>query len=173
MLDSAFKYKEELNKLFIDIWYDEKYKYYYACTSRAGYEIPEEGDWHGRQFVSLDSNGEIIGFIAYDINRTTEVVSEFGAINFTDNKITFAKDLAQVIDDVFCKFNHPKLEWSVVVGNPVEPNYDKMCKKYGGNIVGVFHKHYKLIDNKYYDEKMYELFREDYIKVKEKRNGEQ
>ena len=57
-----------------------------------------------------------------------------------------------------------KLEFTVVVGNPIEKTYDKLIKKYGGNIVGVKHKNCKLIDNKYYDEKIYEIFREDYIK---------
>lgn len=170
MLDSAFKYEEEINKMLINTWYDDKYKYYHASSYRTCFELPRQndGDWNGRHFVSIDKNGNIIGLINYEINRESNIAQGFGAINFTDNKVVFAMDLAQVIDDIFCKFNHQKMEWTVIQGNPIEENYDKLCEKYGGSIVGIYHKHYKLIDNQYYNSKMYELFREDYIKAKEK-----
>ena len=62
-----------------------------------------------------------------------------------------------------------KMEFSVVVGNPIEETYDKMIAQYGGQITGVKHKHVRLLDGNYYDYKEYEIFREDYIKAKESR----
>jgi hypothetical protein len=137
------------------------------CPYHDLFSLPQDGDWNTRYFVSKDSKGTILGLISYEINRSYDLAMNFGAINFSDNKFTFGMDLAQVIDDIFCKFNIRKLEFNVVVGNPVEKSYDKMIKKYGGNITGIRHQHAKLIDGKYYDDKSYEIFREEYIMAKE------
>ena len=59
-----------------------------------------------------------------------------------------------------------KLNFSVVVGNPIEKSYDKLIKRYGGRIVGTREKETTLVDGNLYDVKMYELFREDYLKSK-------
>lgn len=176
MLDLAHKYEEEIRNRMYDTWYDEKYKFYYSSSYHTPYESPnsKDGDWCCREFVSLDSQHRIIGLISYEIVRDYDLVMNFGAINFSDNKVTFGMDLAQVIDDIFCKFNMRKIEFNVVVGNPIEKSYDRLIKKYNGRIVGIRHKHCKLMDNKYYDDKIYELFREDYIatKIKHKKLDE-
>lgn len=169
MLDLAVKYEDEIKEKLMNIWYDDKYKFYYSSTYRSIYKVPDNGeDWNCREFVSLDSKGNVIGLINYNINRDYDLAWAFGAINFTDNKFTFGKDLIQVIDDIFCKFNMRKIEFCVVCGNPIEKSYDKLVQKYGGQIIGIRHQHCKLMDNKYYDDKMYELFKEDYIKAKNK-----
>lgn len=169
MLDLAYKYEDEIRLKMFDTWYDEKYKFYHSSVYYDLFSLSDNGDWDSRQFVSLDAAGTVIGLISYGIDRTTEIANGFGAINFSDNRITFGTDLAKVIDDVFCKFNMRKIEFSVVSGNPIEKSYDKMVIKYGGRVAGILKAHCKLVDNNYYDEKMYEIFREDYIKVKEKR----
>lgn len=169
MLDIAYKYEDEIKKLFIDTWYDEKYMYYYSSAYRRPYQNPpaQQGDWDNRDFVSLDSKGNVLGLISYSVDREANMAWAFGAINFSDNKATFGKDLAQVIDDIFCKFNMQKIEFCVVRGNPIERSYDRIVAKFGGSIVGIRHRHCKLIDNKLYDDKIYEIFAEDYIKAKE------
>ena len=157
MLDLVYKYEEEIRNKMLDTWYDEKYMFFHNCPYHDLFSVPQDGDWNCKQFVSKDSDGNVIGLIGYEFNRSYDLAMNFGAINFTDNKITFGMDLAQVIDDIFCKFN---------IRN-IEKSYDKMIKKYGGNIVGIRHKHAKLMDGKYYDDKIYEIFREDYIMAKE------
>lgn len=171
MLDLAYKYEEEIKEKMFDTWYDEKYMFYHASQFHTPWQNPkpEDGDWYDRYFVSLDSELEVIGLISYHINCACDMATWFGAINFTDHKATFGRDLAQVIDDIFCKFNMRKMEFSVVVGNPIEETYDKMVAQYGGQITGVKHKHVRLLDGNYYDYKEYEIFREDYIKAKESR----
>lgn len=173
MLDLAYKYEDEIRNKMFDTWYDEKYMYYYSSARHSVWmnPKPEDGDWDNRHFVSLNSDGEVIGVIDYHIDRECDMATWFGAINFTDNKAIFGMDLAQVIDDIFCKFNMRKLEFAVIVGNPIEKSYDRMVEQYGGQITGIKHKHVKLLDGNYYDHKDYEIFREDYIKAKEKRHG--
>jgi hypothetical protein len=135
MLDIALKYTDELKKLYINTWYNEKYKYY---NYRSFYELPkfEESTWDGDDFVSLNKEGKIIGAIGYSINRPTESVYGLGILNFTDDP-TFGKDVLQVIQDIFEKFNFRKLSFCVVIGNPIEKTYDRLAAKYGGRIVGI------------------------------------
>ena len=170
MLDSAFKYEEQLRMQLLDTWYDEKYMYYHCSQYHELYQSPSpnDGDWNGRRFVSLDKDGNLLGLITYSIDREYEIVSNFGAINFTENKVVFGRDLIQVIDDIFCKFNIRKIEFFVIKGNPIERSYDRLIAQYGGKIIGTRRQHCKLMDGNYYDDKLYELFREDYIATKEK-----
>jgi RimJ/RimL family protein N-acetyltransferase len=165
MLDIALKYKEELQKLHINTWYDDKYKYY---NYRSFWELPkfEESTWDGHDFVSLNKKGEIIGAIEYSINRPVESACGLGIISFTDDP-TFGKDVLQAIKDIFEKFNFRKLSFCVVIGNPIEKTYDKLVVRYGGRIVGIEKDETKLADNKYYDVKKYEILRDDYMKARE------
>ena len=167
MLKLANNYKDEIAELMKETWYDDKYKFYHYSNYRREFTLPK-GDWDGRHFVSVDSNDNLIGYICYEVCRPSDIVDGFGAINFTNNKTTFGKDLAQIIDDIFCKFNHNKIEFNVVVGNPIERSYDRMVEKYGGRIVGIRQQHTVLIDNIRYDDKIYEILREDYLKAKER-----
>lgn len=172
MLDTALKYNEELKKLYVNTWFDERYKYY---NYRSHWEMPkfDESTWDGHDFVSLDTNGQIIGAIGYSINRPTNSVCGLGILNFTPpiekrsfskSDIIFGQDVLQAIKDIFEKFNFHKLNFCVVIGNPVEKTYDRLCEKYGGRIVGIEREETKLCDNKYYDVKRYEILRTDYFK---------
>ena len=167
MLDVALKHIDELKKLYINTWHQDKYKHYnYQCF----WKMPtfDESTWDGHDFVSINKKGEIIGAIGYSINRPTESVCGLGIINFTDDKITFGKDVLQAIKDIFEKYNFRKMSCCVVIGNPIEKTYDRLIPKYGGRIVGVEKEETKLCDNKYYDVKRYEILREDYMRAKER-----
>lgn len=163
MLDVALKYIDQLKKLHIDTWHNEKYKFY---NYRSFWELPklQESTWDGHDFVSINSRGEIIGAIGYAINRTTDSVCGFGIINFT-NDHAFGKDVIQAIRDIFEKYNFRKLSFCVVIGNPIENTYDRLALKYGGRVVGIEKKETKLCDNRYYDVKRYEILRDDYMKA--------
>lgn len=165
MLDIAINYVEQVKQKFRSTWFKERYKYWTA-TNYSGEWNPIESTWVDHQFVSV-RNGEVIGYIGYGIDRASgDVVHDLNIINFEEKpSITFARDLGQVLTDIFEKYNFRKLSFCVVVGNPIEKSYDKMCERYGGRIVGVKRKNTRLIDGKYYDEKLYEIFKEDYMKA--------
>lgn len=163
MLVPAFNYSEELKEKMASIWFDEKYKYYNFDTYYTALVIDEE-TWNRHQFVSLDNVGNIIGYISYNVNRQTYNCYGLAIINFTENKYVFGIDLGQALTDIFEKFKFRKLNFSVVIGNPIEKSYDKIINRYGGRIVGVYKQETKLIDGEYYDEKLYEITREDYLK---------
>lgn len=169
MLDNAKKYILEINDKMMDTWYDEKYKFYHWNWHS---EITiDDSDWDNMNFVSIDDDYNVLGYISFHIDRTIYGVESFSAINFSDNTIIFGKDLHTVLNDIFTKFNFNRLEFSVIIGNPVEKYYDKLIEKHNGRIIGIRRNARKTMDNQLYDEKIYEILREDYIKSREKNHG--
>lgn len=79
----------------------------------------------------------------------------------------------RTIKDIFEKFGFKKLSFGVVVGNPVEKQYDRLVRKYKGRIVGVKEQHAKLYDGKYYDVKLYEIISDHYFSNKQNKEREQ
>ena len=120
----------------------------------------DDSTWERHQFVSIKDNN-VIGYISYSVNRVCNYAQRLSIMNFTDDKMTFGMDLGQALQDIFEKYNFRKLNFCVVVGNPIEKSYDKMIKRYNGRIVGTFKDDVKLIDNKYYDTKHYEITKEN------------
>lgn len=166
MLDLAINYVEQVKQKFRSTWFEDKYKYYH-CANFCEDWTPEESTWVRHQFVSV-KDGEVIGYIGYQIDRSAgDLVYGLNIINFESvPSMTFSIDLGHTLKNIFEKFGLRKLSFSVVVGNPIESSYDNMCERYGGRIVGVQKDHVRLIDNKFYDEKLYEILSEDYWKSK-------
>lgn len=170
MLKNAYLYEEEIKQKMYGIWYDEKYQYYFMGAYHDEFELRhgDGGDWYCRTFASVDKHGQLLGMIGYKIDHEVDSASNFGAINFSDNKIIFGQDLAQSIDDIFCKFGMNRVEFNVVIGNPIEKSYDKMVEKYGGRILCVRHDVAKDMAGNLHDDKAYEIMRTDYLKAKER-----
>lgn len=57
-----------------------------------------------------------------------------------------------------------KIEFFVIVGNPVEKMYDRFVKKHGGRITGIRKKSVKIWTGEYCDEKLYEILKDDFKK---------
>lgn len=165
MLDLAIKYPDQVIANFRNTWFKDKYKYFHNANYFEDCAI-KDSTWTNHQFVSV-RNGEVIGYIGYGIDRSWDLVNNLAIINFEDSpSMVFAADMGHAIRDIFEKYQFRKLCFSVVVGNPIESSYDKMCLKYGGRIVGIRKKNARLIDGNFYDEKLYEIFKEDYINAK-------
>ena len=161
MLEPAIKYRDQLESIQYDTWFNDKYKYWNNDRFYNAIQIDTD-TWNRHQFVSV-KNGTVIGYIDYGICRTSNSVSSLSIMNFSDDKIVFGKDLIQALKDIFEKYKFRKINFSVIIGNPIEKSYDKMIKKYGGRIVGIYKEDVKLIDGKYYDRKLYEILASEYF----------
>lgn len=161
MLKPAQLYKQELQIAFQNTWYDDKYKFYHGsyCST---FQVSED-TYNSHQFVSVDKEGVVIGYIGYSIDRSTMSVYGLGIINFSDNKLVFSKDLYTALSDIFLRYQFNKLNFNVVQGNPIEKSYDRWINKFGGRIVGIYKQHTKLQDGELYDSKMYEIFRDSVL----------
>lgn len=151
--------------MFADIAFDEKYKFYNANSYYDYNTNLADSSWNQLDFVSMKNN-EIIGFLSAKIDRGNDSVSSLRIINFYEMNLTFSKDFHQFLTDLFTKFNFRKICFSVVIGNPAEKMYDKYIREYSGRIVGTYKEEVKLYDGKYYDFKVYELFKNDFERVK-------
>jgi hypothetical protein len=160
VLDIACKHEEELKKLFLETWHNEHYKFWTFGCHHDQYESKKD-TWNNNEFVSIDSSGKVIGYIAYEINRNTRNVDGLSALNFSENKVVFGRDLIRSMRDIFEKYNFRKIDFSVIKGNPIEKSYDRLVEKFGGRIIGVRAEHCRLIDGKYYDLKLYEVMNPD------------
>jgi hypothetical protein len=165
MLKLSYFYKTRIQEEYKKIIYDEKYKYYF-CQCFWNYEFPlstGDSDWYGIEYVSVDRNNNIIGYLGANIDRESNKVSSLRILNFKDKgNITFSRDLRNFIIELFERYKVNKIEFSVVGGNPIEKMYDKYIKKYNGRIVGHFKDYVKLTDGEYHDYKMYEIFKKDF-----------
>lgn len=161
MLQPAALHGDYLTRKFIEIAFDDKYKYYFPMGFRDKFVITE-GTWNRHEFVSVDRGGKVLGYMGYNIDRDSMVAHALCIINFGDPHPIFAKDLAHLIRDVFERFQFRKLRWMVSCGNPAERHYDRMCERLGGRIVGIYEKEDKLIDGTYTDQKTYEILRDRY-----------
>lgn len=169
-LVNAKLYEEDIKKKMWEIWYDEKYQYYFGGEWRRDFSLADrDNSPREHSFAVLNDFGELIGFIAYSIDLELRIAQRFGAINFTSDKFTFGKALMQAIEDCFMKFGMEVVEWCVVCGNPIERSYDRMCERFGGNIVGIKHRRAKDMAGNPCNFKMYEILREDFFRTTKNR----
>lgn len=164
MLKFAYPYKDSIQLLWQSIIHTDKYKYYNAMNYW-DYEVKfSPNSWDDVSMVSVDKNDNVIGMFRAQIDRCSNKISSVGIINFKESSYAFSKDLFLFLDSLFTKYTFRKIEWTVLIGNPAEKMYDKIVEKYGGTIVGIQRKSAVLEDGQCCDVKLYEVFKEDYIR---------
>ena len=170
-LVNAKLFEGQIKHKMWETWYDEKYQYYYGGSWRNDFSLADNpGDYQRRAFAVLNDKDELIGCIRYSVDSEMRIAQYFGAINFSNDKVTFGRAICQVIDDCFLKFGMEVVEWCVICGNPVERSYDRMCKRLGGRIIGTRHKRAKDMAGNARNDKLYEILREDYLVVRRNPN---
>lgn len=162
MLKQAILYENEIKKKYVEAMCDDYFKFYNGCSYRNfGIEI-DSNDWNTLQRVSVNSNGEVIGYICAEINRDSRNITGFGIMNFTKKpSIVFAKDLLQFLREIRDDYNANRFEFLAYVGSKADIMYKAFILKYGGRIVGTKKRSQKLSDGKYYDSTIFEILRED------------
>ena len=170
MLEYAKPYEDRLRELFGAVAFDPFYRFLEYRCYREPFDIPKD-TWGGNDFVSIHA-GAVIGFIGYRIRRPENAVDGVRVIHFAGaggrdahkNAYIFGKDVLSAFRDMFERFHFDKVNFSVVVGNPVEKTYDKLARRYGGGIVGTRKRDVRLLDGYLYDLKEYEILAADYSK---------
>jgi len=132
MLKPAISYKEELEDLFSQEIYTENYFLYSGYTY--GHELPKIGaeDNHF-QWAIVNSQEEVIGYMAYQVDPGNDTVKNFGLYSFDHSNPTIGKDLFTKMEELVARYR--RIEWGMIGGNPVKKHYDRFCDKHGGNCV--------------------------------------
>jgi len=130
----AYAYKEKLTKLCAEIFMDEKYK----DSSSSGFVEWDLGlkddSWNQLEVVAMLEE-KIVGFMRANYCRPTACVSNLYILNFTDNAEEFAACMALMFKKLIKE--NASVNWTCIVGSSTEKIYDKICKEFGGNIVGI------------------------------------
>lgn len=161
---NAKLFEEEIKNKFWEIWYDEKYQYYFGGNYRRDFEIIDSENGINRDFAIIGDKGDVIGYIGYTFDTELKIAKWFGAINFSNQKVQFGMALKQVIYDCFNKFGADLVSFEVIVGNPVECEYDRLCEKVGGRVVGIKSNRAVNMKGEKCNVKEYEIKREDFLK---------
>jgi len=165
MLELAFKHREELQRKYQEFITTERSKFFYRGFGRQYILNVDDSSSDGIQMVSVGYDGDILGYMGVTINRLTATACSYEAINFVPGNQTYKEDLAQFDINLFTKFGVDRILWSVVVGNPAEKIYDYFADVCGARIVGTFTRDLILSDGKLYDEKYYELLKDDFFRA--------
>lgn len=162
MLKQAILYSEGLKKKYMEAMCDDYFKFYSGCSYRSFDIEVLKDDWNTIQRVSVDTSGNVIGYMSVEINRDSRNVTGFGIMNFTKHpSVVFANDLLKFMRELKENYNANKFEFWAYVGSEAEKMYKKFISRYGGNIVGINTRSQKLSDGKYYDSTIFEIMRED------------
>lgn len=162
-LVNAKVYEDQIKQKMWNIWYDERYQYYFGGSWRCDFSLRDSTESLQRVFAVLNDNDELIGYIGYFVDDCMKVAEHFRAINFSNDKLSFGRAMVRVIKDCFLKFGMEVVEWRVICGNPIERSYDRLCVKFGGRIVGVARHRARDMTGNVCDEKTYEILREDFL----------
>lgn len=164
MLEPAILHKDAINRLMAISTLDPYYKFFHVSEDVVLTIEINNSNWTSHQFVSIGEGQEVLGYMAATVNRTVRSVTNLAVISFKKRNLTFIRDFQRFMWRLFVHHNYIKVRWSVVCGSPNEAAYDRMCKKYGGRIVGIFEKENRLEDGELYNEKHYEIMNGDFVK---------
>jgi len=155
MLELAINHKEKLNEEYRKIIMLPEYRFA-CCFNYQEYDIKLENNSYSKeQYVSI-SEGKINGFLQAFINRQCNYVDElyiWGAIE--RDKRVYANDLYKFLKGLYTRYD--KIVFSCIQGNKTEKHYDRICKLFGGRIVGIFEEHVTTNDNVKRSQKFYEV----------------
>lgn len=166
MLRPAQLYAEELTARHTESWYKEEYMYYNYGTGNYMIEELPDNNIESHQFVSVDKEDRVIGYIGYNVDWAAKSVNEFGAINYFRGNpmdMTFVVDLKTAIFDIFLKYGMNRLEFTCVADNPAVRGYRYFIKKLGGREAGYFRQCCMLQDGKLHDSVCFEVLREEFM----------
>ncbi len=174
MLEPAYLRRDEVKGLYAEN-IGKPVNKWFRNGSYVVFELKIDPDqWIRYQYVSVDKNNNIVGYLRANNSREHKLVDTIAIINFNgDKSLEFGKDVKRFFW-LLLQSDTRKIKFSVVIGNPIEATYDKICKKFGGRIVGTFYKDVKLLDGTYADRKCYEIMKDNKLMksiLSEKRYG--
>lgn len=164
MLDLAYFYQIELNECLKSILKDKDLYFYFMFPFKFFSFHLENSDSNTIQFISKDNKGNIIGYLAAYISRINNSIENIDLINFTGRtNIIFSRDAKLFFDEIFINRHIRKITFHTIAQNPSISMYRKFVKKFNGREVGILQKNKILTDGNYYDEIIFEIFREGYL----------
>lgn len=163
MLKPAQLYKDKLQEENIKSWYKTENIFWNGGSGDSQISIREDNyDCH--QFVSVDKEDNVIGYITYAVDWSAMSADRFGIISFNKGNIMFAKDIYSVICDLFEKYHMNRIQWYCFADNPAIRGYRNFIKKHGGKECAYYRQQAKLQDGKLHDGVGFEILAKEFHK---------
>lgn len=161
MLKPAQLYSTELNDKFTSSWYDISNIYYTGDTGFYDIELPDNNS-NSHNFVSVDSDDNVIGYICYRVDWKSRSAYHFGIISFDKGNLEFIKDVMIAVDECFTKYNLNRVEWICYEDNPAIKMYKHFIKHHGG-VQSAYHREVALLmDGKLHNSVEFEILKSEY-----------
>lgn len=163
MLKPAQLYRDQLQEENIKSWYKTENIYWNGGPFDSMINLKEDNyDCH--QFVSVDKDDNVIGYICYEINWSVMSAHSFGIISFKKGSIEFAKDVYTAIFDIFEKYHLNRIAWYCYADNPAIRGYRNFIKKHGGRECAYYRQNARLQDGRLHDSVEFEILAEEFRK---------
>lgn len=160
MLKPAQLYKEKLQEENLKSWYKPENIFW---NGGGDCQINIEKDNYGcHQFVSVDKDDNVIGYITYAVDWCAMSADKFRIISFRKGSIEFVKDVYKVICDLFEVYHMNRISWFAYVDNPAIRGYRNFIKKHGGIECAYYRQIAKLQDGKLHDAVDFEILAEEF-----------
>lgn len=163
MLKPAQLYKEKLQEENIKAWYQQENIYWNGGTGDSQIDI-HDNNYNCHQFVSVDKDDNVIGYIDYSVDWAAMSADRIGIISFRKGSVEFAKDVYTAICDLFEKYHMNRIQWFAFADNPAIRGYRNFIKRHGGRECAYFRQYIKLMDGKLHDSVSFEILAEEFRK---------
>lgn len=150
-----------MQKKNFETWYDTEYMFWSGGTGDSKINI-HDNNYDCHQFVSVDKEGNVIGYISYKIDWCAMSADNFGIISYDIGNIEFAKDCYMAVRDLFEKYHMNRVGWFAFLDNPAVKGYRNFIKRHGGVECAHYRKVAKLIDGKLHDSVCFEILAEEF-----------
>ena len=164
MLDYAYFHQGELYDCLRETLKNKDLYFYFMFPSKFFSFRIFENDKDVIQFVSISPDGTVIGLFSAYVDHENECIDNLDFINFTGTlNFVFSWDMKCFFDELFLNRNFRKVKFHGILKNPATEGYRKIIKKLNGREVGILKEQKRLTDGKYYDEIIFELYRDGYL----------
>ena len=159
MLKPAQLYKNELQRKYIDRWYDISAQYYVSGAERNALDIPDDPD-NRCYFACVNHLDNVVGYFSYSIDWQAHSVARIGLISFVDvPNILLINDVIKHIKSLFANNNIRRVEWGAYEDNPAMRGYEKLAARFGGRKIGTYRQCCMLLDGKLHDFSVFEILK--------------
>lgn len=156
MLKPAQSYKEKLQEENIKSWYQPENIYWHGSAGGSQINV-YDNNYNCHQFVSVDKDDNVIGYMAYCVDWAAMSCDRFGIISFRKGNMEFVKDVYTAICEIFEKYHMNRIEWFAYADNPAVRGYRNFIKKHGGRECGSYRQVARLQDGKLHDSVCFEI----------------
>lgn len=163
MLKPAQLYKNQLYEENTKSWYKPENIFWNGGTGDSQINL-HDNNYDCHQFVSVDKNDNVIGYICYSVDWAAMSADRFGIISFKKSSIEFARDVYIAICNIFERYHLNRIQWFCFADNPAIRGYRNFIKKHGGRECGHYRQVARLQDGKLHDSAQFEILAEEFKK---------